>query len=194
MRQFEKLADDYTLLIDLDGTLIDTDYANFISYQESIYEITNIHINDLKNERFTREILRKYIPRLTLIEINKIIDLKNNLFSKNLHLTNLNISLVNLIKKYAKKNKIVLATNSHKERAQSLLEYFNIIDLFDFIFFKEDFEEINESKVQYVLNYFGISPKKLIIFENEEFIINDALSLGVPENNINYFNKGFYNV
>lgn len=192
MRQFEKLTDEYTLLIDLDGTLIDTDDANFVSYQESVHKIKNININNINNERFTRNKLKETIPTLSLLEFNKIIELKDNLFSKNLHLTNLNISLLNLIKKYKKRNKIVLATNSHKERAISLLKYYNIFNLFDYIFFKEDFEKINEcNKIKYVLKYLRISPETLIIFENDRCVINDALSLGVPNNNICYYYKGF---
>lgn len=191
MTQLENLTDEYTLLIDLDGTLIDTDDANFVSYQKAISEIINININYLDNERFTRKTLEKSIPTLSPLEFNKIIDLKDRLFSKNLNLTNLNISLLNLIKKYAKRNRIVLATNSHKARAISLLEYYNIVDLFDYIFFKEDFEKINENnKIQYVLKHLKINPKKLIVFENEQCVINEALLFGILDNNIYYNFKG----
>lgn len=194
MTQLENLTDEYTLLIDLDGTLIDTDDANFVSYQKAISEIINININYLDNERFTRKTLKKSIPTLSPLEFNKIIDLKDRLFSKNLNLTNLNISLLNLIKKYTKRNRIVLATNSHKARAISLLEYYNIVDLFDYIFFKEDFEKINENnKIQYVLKHIKINPKTLIVFENEQCVINEALLFGILDNNIYYNFKGVDN-
>jgi len=48
----KKLAIDKTYLIfDLDGTLIDTDEANFLSYQEAVKNIKNIDLKLIYNRK-----------------------------------------------------------------------------------------------------------------------------------------------
>ena len=42
------------VLCDLDGTLVETDEANFLAYQEAIYEVVNVEI-EANGERFTKE-------------------------------------------------------------------------------------------------------------------------------------------
>jgi len=61
------IMDKTYLIFDLDGTIINTDEANFLSYREAVDKIKTIDLNLLykKNERFTREKLPLVIPNLT---------------------------------------------------------------------------------------------------------------------------------
>jgi len=62
-----------SLIFDLDGTLIDTDKANFLSYQEAIKNVKNIDLKSIyqDSKRFTREKLKLIIPNLTVQEFKK---------------------------------------------------------------------------------------------------------------------------
>ena len=69
---------DTVLFFDMDGTLIDTDFANFLSYQEAIKSVvqSETEIQYVPNERFNRTTLNKVIPNLTEEKIVEIIKQK----------------------------------------------------------------------------------------------------------------------
>jgi len=139
------------LIFDLDGTLIDTDEANFLSYQEAIKNIKNIDLKSIYNssERFTREKLNLVIPNLTVQEFKKIVELKTNIFQKNLKYTVLNTPIFQIIDKFSKTNKIILATSSHKIKADLLLNRYDLFNLFDKRYYKESYINQN-NKYQYL--------------------------------------------
>ncbi len=141
------------LFFDLDGTLIDTDEANFLSYQEAIQKIKNLDLKLLyqNNDRFTQENLYPLIPSLTLQEYEDIIKIKKSLYDKYLNKTRINPLAFEIIKQFSKVHKIILVTNSSKERAIQVLKYHNIIDIFNYKFFKEDYKSKGMSKFKYVL-------------------------------------------
>jgi len=63
------------LFFDMDGTLVNTNYANYLSYKKAIQQViqSNIDIPYNPSERFNREVLKKVIPNLTKAEYEKII-------------------------------------------------------------------------------------------------------------------------
>jgi len=192
----------YILFFDLDGTLIYTDKANFLSYQEAIKIVKNIDIKLLYKSklRFTRKILYEIIPFLKKEEYKKIIKLKNFLYNKYLNKTKINTIALKIIKKFSQTNKIILVTNSSRKRAISILNYHNLNDLFNYKFFREDYKNNKISKFKYVLDFLKINPTKVIIFENEEIEIKKAIYLKIPSKNIIDLTKGkinyeqFYNL
>jgi len=190
------------LLFDLDGTLIHTDKANFLSYQEAIRIIKGLDIRFLYKSkfRFTRKSLYDTIPLLKKEEYQKIIKLKRSLYNKYLNQTKINNIILETIKKFSKTNKIILVTNSSKKRAISILKYHGLINLFDYKFFKEDYKNKQINKFKYVLEFLKLNPIKVIIFENEEIEIKKAIYLKIPSENIINLTKGkksyeqFYNL
>jgi beta-phosphoglucomutase-like phosphatase (HAD superfamily) len=182
----KKIDTNFILIFDLDGTLVDTDTANLLSYKDAIQQIMKIDINLLlySNQRFTRNVLKNIIPRLSNIKYDEIIRLKNNLFNKYLNETKLNSYTFEILQKYSGINTIILSTNSNKERAIKVLKFHNIYDKFNYRFYKDDVEsERKMSKFEYIMKTMEILPSRMIIFENEELEIDLALSLGIlPEN------------
>ncbi len=156
------------LIFDLDGTIIDTNEANFLSYKETIDKVKNLDLNLLyyENKRFTREKLELVIPNLTTKEFKSIIKIKNDIFYKYLPNTKLNTTVLNIIKKFFKTNKIILATNSHKIRADLLLKHYNLFNIFDKKYYEEDYVN-NSSKYQYILNNLNINLNNIIVFEDK---------------------------
>ncbi len=175
------------LIFDLDGTLVDTNYANFLSYKKAIQQVVNLDLDFscCHKERFTRETLKKTIPVLSQIKYEKIILLKNKIYDRYLDKIELNISAIKILKKYSKTNKTILATNSHKERAIIILKYLELMNKFEFKFYKEDIDSEGEiNKFEYVLNYLKLSPTSVIIFEDNQSEIDAAILLGIPVENI----------
>ncbi len=183
----QKINITHILMFDLDGTLVNTDIANLLSYKKAIQQIMDLNLDLLysSKERFNRKQLKAIFPKLSKIEYQQIIQLKNKLYSQYLNKTTLNSLLIEIINKYSKTNKIILVINSHKERADIILKYHKLIDTFKHKFYKEDQSNINKiSKFKYALNYLKLQPTSIVIFENEDLEINNAILSGIPSENI----------
>jgi len=181
----KNIANKIYLVFDLDGTLINTDEANFLSYQEAVKNVKDIDLKSIynDNERFTREKLNLVIPNLTVQEFKEIVKFKTNIFQKNLKYTILNRSIFKIINKFSKINNIILATNSHKIKANLLLNHYNLFNLFDKKYYKEDYTN-QDNKYQYIIDNLNIKLNDIIIFEDNHNEVCKAIDLGIPSENI----------
>lgn len=182
-----KINSDTVLLFDMDGTLIDTDFANFLSYQEAIKSVTQSEseIQYVPNERFNRTILKQVVSNLTEEKLIQIIKQKEMNYNKYLSQTKLNKAISDILIQYSKSNKTVLVTNCRKNRAVLTLEYHKLLDKFNYLFFKEIDDKANRvNKYKNALNNLSISAQVVVAFENEKVEIEDAIFAGIPINNI----------
>ena len=71
---------DTVLFFDMDGTLVDTDYANFLAYQQAISEIveSDLNIEYDPNFRWNRSSLKNVLPFLSETEYHRIVEKKKN--------------------------------------------------------------------------------------------------------------------
>ena len=181
-----KIKKDDVLFFDMDGTLIDTDYANFLSYKKAFELVRETEFNiSNPTQRLTRSLLETVFPNLTKKELEMIIDEKEKCYDDFLSETKLNNEIAGILDKYRKTNKTVLVTNCRKNRALTLLEYHGLIDKFSNLFFRQ-FDEENKkiNKFQNAILSLNISPNLVIAFENEEFEITEAVKAGIQSENI----------
>lgn len=175
------------LFFDMDGTLVNTNYANYLSYKKAIQQViqSNIDIPYNPSERFNREVLKKVIPNLTKAEYEKIIQLKNKFYIEHLPETKVNDLVADILKKYSKTNKMILVTNCRKERVLITLEYHKLIDNFSHKFYQLKTDNENKvNKYERTLLYLKIPPTSVLLFENEKSEINVAILAGIPIHNI----------
>lgn len=180
----DKIVNKSILIFDLDGTIIDTDEANFLAYQEAIKKVKSFTLLNKDTERFTQEKLKSSIPYLKTQEYNKIIDIKNDVYENYLHETKAITFALEIIKKYFQTHRMILATNSHELRANLVLDYHGLLTMFEYKFYKENYKNKKISKYSYVLKSLNLRPKEVIIFENDELEKSKAIILGIPINNI----------
>lgn len=177
-----KITSDIILFFDMDGTLVDTNFANFLSYRKAVLSITNSNHN-LKydsSQRFTRSSLKNAIPNLTEDKYQKIIQEKEKYYNYFLHKVKLNLKIVDILFKYSNSNRTVLVTNCRKDRALITLKYFGLDKKFTDIIcreFSESGEKIN--KFRNAISRLGVSSNFIIAFENEEREILDAKKAGI---------------
>ena len=168
------------LLIDLDGTLVDTNYANFLAYNYALKQVLGSQLSFDKSRRFTREVLKETYPTIPSIDLEKIIKIKNEKYSDHLDKTRVNSALVMLLQKYHKTNNTVLVTKSHKRRAEETLSYHNLMGYFS----NKIFAQAN-NKYEEAINTLSLSISLVAIFEDDDLEIGNAVKIGIPKQNIN---------
>jgi len=177
-----KITTDTVLFFDMDGTLVDTNLANFLSYKKAILTVTKSDFNLTYNpeNRFNRNNLKNTVPNLSENEYERIIQEKEEYYKDFLPETKLNKPMTDILFKYSKTNKTVLVTNCRQDRASETLNYHGLTDKFSKLFFRQfsvKGEVIN--KFQNAFLELGVSPKLVIAFENEEIEIADAKQAGI---------------
>jgi len=181
MKSENVVITDSILFFDMDGTLVNTNYANFLSYKKAV-ELVKSQIKIAFNplQRFNRSLLKTVIPNLTEIELEMIIREKEKYYNDFLPETQLNNKIVGVLCKYFKTNKTILVTNCRKDRALATLNYHGLVDKFSDFFFRQFGERNGKiNKFQNAIFHLGISPKLVIAFENEETEIADAKKAGI---------------
>jgi beta-phosphoglucomutase len=176
----------FTVFCDLDGTLVDTDYANYLSYRRAVREVTfGAHDVEHTGERLNRETLKKRIPSLNDAEVEVIATLKGEYFSDFLTETRLNTALINLFRKHRDTNAIALVTCCRENRVVQVLRHHNIHDFFSRLICWETIPADGSlNKYEIAIRLMGARREAVLVFENENASAEQAASAGVPRSNI----------
>jgi phosphoglycolate phosphatase-like HAD superfamily hydrolase len=171
---------------DMDGTLVDTDYANYLSYREAVIEATRgTQDVDYTDERLNRERLKKRLPSLTDSQLEVIAALKSEYFKEFLSDTRLNNALAQIIFKHRNKNTIVLVTRCREKRVVQVLEYHKMLDCFTRLICYESLLKVGLSnKYESAMSLMRARQESVLIFENDNTDIEEAMLAGVPKRNI----------
>lgn len=175
-----------TIFCDMDGTLVDSDYANFLSYKRALIdsncEVLNV---EFKNKRFNRETLKERAPSLTDAQLETIIALKEECFMEFILETRLNADLVNLIKGCCERNRIILVTGCRKNRALEVLKHHKVLNYFARLICWEDtcLSDL-PNKYESAIELVGVRPDSIFIFEDDDICIEEAIRAGVPRKSV----------
>jgi beta-phosphoglucomutase-like phosphatase (HAD superfamily) len=187
-----KINNNTVLFFDLDGTLVDTDYANFLSYKYAIQSVVGTHIFLAyePNNRFNRSILKTKFPYFDSDILAKIISAKESIYLDFLPKTQIITQTTDILLKYAETNKTVLVSNCRTNRVSEILNYHKITNKFSNIFSRQiSTNEAHFNKYSNAIHKLSVLPENIIVFENEKSEIVDAIKAGVPTYNIIEFHN-----
>lgn len=127
------------IVFDLDGTLVNSDVANFLSYKAAVLHILSSKMSNLEFNpgiRMTRDVLEKLIPSIDNEKITQIVAEKELVYKQYLSRTILNARLADIVER-SKGKEIILATDSRKTRADMLLTHHRLSDKFTWKVYKD---------------------------------------------------------
>lgn len=190
---FEQYQNYDTFIFDFDGTLFDTDNANYLAYCKAVYDVVGIHIK-FTHSRTTRETIKNNYPKITDEQMKEIINKKEiyfNDFMKDIFIIRPMIDI--LFEAKERHKKIILLTNASKKRVMDIIDYFdknyrfskkikdcfansptyykndiNCNDKYEFLFKKENITDFN----------------KVVIFEDDIKFRKSLIQNGYPKSQI----------
>lgn len=169
-------------IFDLDGTLFNTNDVNYFAYSDALkeqgYELNYDYYCKYCNGRHYRIFLPEIIDKPNVIEI--VHNRKKELYSEYLGKAIINTHLFNIINNLKKDYHIALVTTASKKNTYDILEYFDKLNLFDYIITHEDVEKVKPNPEGFLkaMNHFGTNKEDTIIFEDSKVGIQAARQTG----------------
>lgn len=186
LQQFYKNLDCYVkpesvFIFDMDGTLVNSDIANFNAYSEALSPTINL----------AQRYIAGRITRASLSELGvsrtmqcSIVSKKREVYSKYLKDTIKMPLACKILEIVSKTNMTILATQSEKQRAIDTLQYHDLHAKFTHSVFHEDLQEEQQNKYAHVVQKYNLNPQDVFVFEDNEIEIANALTAGIPQKNI----------
>ena len=171
------------IMVDLDGTLLDTREVNYRAYREAImpygFEIDYRYYCDFCNGRHYLD----FLPQITTEDreiLQNIHQRKKAVYSKYIKYARVNRQLVDLITVCRGSYKTALVTTASQENTFEILDYFNLTDLFDLILTHEDVKKDKPDPEGYVMamKKFNASPDECLVFEDSDIGVEAAEKSG----------------
>lgn len=175
-----KIQNSEILVVDLDGTLIETSQANMLAYQAATLEVTGNTLPEQVDscDRLTRNKLQQILLDFPTQVLDAIVQRKEVIYEQFLHTTLLNTKLYQLLD-ICHDKVLVLATNARQTRAEQLLHQHNLHHLFAVCYYHD---EVQPNKFKQIFARFR--DREIIIIENEIAQVKLALAAGADLHNV----------
>lgn len=172
-----------TILIDMDGTLIDTDACNTKAYKAAIEVVLGGDYAELLDiARIERRVLRERLSWISEEQLANIIALKERFYTQFIDEISVIPSTMEILSHFAETHKVVLVTNARRGRTMQTLCHLGLGNMFDGIITKDDCN--GENKFNVALTQFHLDPQNVWVFENEETQVKTAVAAGININHI----------
>ncbi len=174
------------LLVDLDGTLVDTREANFRAYAQALAEVGIVidrpRFDAIADGRNWRQFLPAFIDRTAGIDAAHVAARKVALYPGMLALTTLNDGLVALIRALHGPCKTALVTTASAVNARAVLAHHRLDNLFDTIVTGNDVARHKPDPQAYHLaaERLGVVASDCLVFEDSGIGIAAATAFGAP--------------
>jgi beta-phosphoglucomutase len=173
------------LFFDLDGTLCDTDQANYHAYSKAFQdeghhideptfwsEAVGTHANDF---------IRALIPGISTESVKRIREHKARYYPELMHLVRPHRELIDFLKVTSPLHQTVLVTTAAEANAMSVVRATGLVELFDHFVFGTSVEHNKPHPEAYLkaLQLTGLQPDEALAFEDSQTGIDAAVAAGL---------------
>ena len=172
------------LFFDLDGTLCDTDEANYVAYSKALGEMGYT----ITPEEFSTTVgLRAdvFIPRLAAgiseTAVKQVMSRKSEIYVDTLHMVRPNKELISFLSLMKPLHTVVLVTTAKQVNAQNVLKAVGLDKLFDHMVFGDQVDRPKPDPEAYLraLALAGLKSDQAIAFEDSEAGMEAATAAGI---------------
>jgi len=172
------------LLLDLDGTLVSTGEANYLAYRDALADVGL----DLSREAFdgtwgrdSRDFIPDLVPGITTEEVDAVRRAKADRYGGYLGTTQVNRSLVGVLRQLAPTTPTALVTTAKSGNARQLLEAHDLAGLFDVTVFGDDVARSKPDPACYLLALarLGVPAAGALAVEDSDAGMRAARAAGV---------------
>lgn len=172
------------LFFDLDGTLCDTDEANFVAYQKSLaesgFDFTLTDFNVVNGHRFDHwpALLGWTVPPGIMLEIA---ERKKHYYADNIHLMKPNAHLINFLKAMRSSHVTALLSTAKRVNAANVIKAARLDGLFDHMIFGDEITNPKPHPDVYIrgLKVAGLKAEEVVAFEDSAAGLAAAAAAGV---------------
>lgn len=173
------------LFFDLDGTLFDTDKANFIAYRNAFADegiVLESHDFDMHSQGRRADVfIPLIVPYIETATVQRIMTSKVKHYAAAMEHVKPNTVLIDFLRMSRGAHKIVLATTAKRANATRVLETAGLGEIFDFAIFGDEVNNPKPHPEVYLraLELTGLSPNEVIAFEDSQAGLEAARSAGI---------------
>ena len=172
------------LLVDLDGTLIDTSEANYLAYAAALdsvaVKLDRAHWRASCEGRNWRQFLPDLVGHLPGVDPAMVAAKKAALYPAKLSNSRVNRGLVRRLHAARTRAKIALVTTASRANAGAALRHHVLTDLFDVVVTGCDVDHHKPSPdaFQLAADRLGVAPKDCLVFEDSAIGRSAAAAFG----------------
>jgi len=172
------------ILCDMDGTLIETEYANASAYCESLKKYS-IHIDvETFIDKYAGMSWRTFIPMICPTIDEKKCEIiareKKIIYKTKLSETRLKLNVIQMVQELGQTKKVALVTTASREAVDDLLTYHEIQHLFDHVITGDDVNDPKPHPEPFLLaaKQMQVDIENCIILEDSPIGISSARKTG----------------
>ncbi|AMO24436.1 fructose-1-phosphate/6-phosphogluconate phosphatase [Ramlibacter solisilvae] len=173
------------LLVDLDGTLVETASANYHAYAQSLAEVGLTISREEFEARAAGRNWRQFLPEMLAeagiaAEPRTIADRKASIYARSFDRLVPNTALIALLRLRSPACMAALVTSASAANAYAVLHHLGLTDLFDIIVTGDDVPRHKPAPDAYQLAalQLGVEPANCIVIEDSDAGIASALDFG----------------
>lgn len=174
------------LLVDLDGTLVDTGTANYLAYSDALaalgVSVDKETWDKASQGRNWRQFLPELLREVPNAEPEQVAAHKARLYPAKLTHSVVNQALVALIRSGRDRWRTALVTTASGENARAVLRHHRLEGLFDLVVTGDDVERHKPFPDAYRLaaERLGVAPGECLAFEDSDIGVAAAAAFGAP--------------